>query len=774
MAIAERQYGSTHQDVGPILNALAQVYVGLHRLVEAETLVGRSLAIVEKTFGPEHRVVGINLKLQGEVLIGQDRFAEAEPVLARALTIIERSFGPKDLLTGILHNSLGEAYKGQTRYAEAEQAFRRALAIREQALGGGHPDVAESLNGLAQLYQTQARYSDAELLFQRVLAINEKALGEKSPIVATNLGNLAVLYQQEARYAEAERLFKRALALREAAPRPDGNELAVSLSNLATLYRIQGRLKEALPLYERVVSILTKARGPEHPEVGVTLGNLAEISRVTGRLADAEALNKRALAIFEKSYPNGHPHIASVSIALAEVYKPQQRYAEAETLTQRALEIWQNIFGPEHPSVAGGINNLGHLYAIQGRFAEAEALYRQALARNEKVLGKDHDLIGISFNNIAAIRFAQQDWDEAVKYWTLSTELAIRRSRREGPSLGEALVGNARSDTDRESLQFKRLISATYRHGMGTADQGRKMFRMAQWAQTSEAARSLAQMGARQAKDGGSIAEATRERQDLVAEWDVRDKQLITERARGATINADALGRLAAIDVRIREIDVSLRDKFPEYVSLANPEPLTVEEVQALLRPDEALVLFLDSGRPPTPVETFIWVVSQTEVRWARTELGTYELWREVAALRCGLDLFAAWAASDCKALLGKDYTVANYLSDVPLPFDLDRAHRLYRALFGQVSDLIAGKRLLLVPSGPLTMLPFHVLVTKAPEIPRRRHSSNAQCPMAATAARDVGAALGCLPQDPAARRQPQPGGKAILRHCEPPAEGTR
>jgi hypothetical protein len=50
------------------------------------------------------------------------------------------------------------------------------------------------------------------------------------------------------------------------------------------------------------------------------------------------------------------------------------------------------------------------------------------------------------------------------------------------------------------------------------------------------------------------------------------------------------------------------------------------------------------------------------------------------------------------------------------LPFDPERAHALYKALFGEVGDLINGKHLLVVPSGPLTQLPFHVLVTAKPE----------------------------------------------------------
>src|SRR5262249_32993237 len=50
--------------------------------------------------------------------------------------------------------------------------------------------------------------------------------------------------------------------------------------------------------------------------------------------------------------------------------------------------------------------------------------------------------------------------------------------------------------------------------------------------------------------------------------------------------------------------------------------------------------------------------------------------------------------------------------------FDLAAAHELYVALFGPVEALIKDKPLLLiVPSGPLTALPFHLLVTGKPAI---------------------------------------------------------
>ena len=51
------------------------------------------------------------------------------------------------------------------------------------------------------------------------------------------------------------------------------------------------------------------------------------------------------------------------------------------------------------------------------------------------------------------------------------------------------------------------------------------------------------------------------------------------------------------------------------------------------------------------------------------------------------------------------------------LPFDLRRSYELYKALLAPVEDVIKHKHLLVVPSGPLTSLPFHVLVVEAPAI---------------------------------------------------------
>jgi CHAT domain-containing protein len=143
--------------------------------------------------------------------------------------------------------------------------------------------------------------------------------------------------------------------------------------------------------------------------------------------------------------------------------------------------------------------------------------------------------------------------------------------------------------------------------------------------------------------------------------------------------------------------------------------------VQALLGPEEALILLLDVkqlGR--LPEQTLIWALTRKTATWHRTPLGPRALADSVLALRCGLDA-ATWhdtAGADKCAEFVRDFGPAGAAGQGMgmLPFSLARAHELYTALLGPIEHVIKGKHLIVVPSGPLMSLPFSVLVTEPPK----------------------------------------------------------
>ena len=91
--------------------------------------------------------------------------------------------------------------------------------------------------------------------------------------------------------------------------------------------------------------------------------------------------------------------------------------------------------------------------------------------------------------------------------------------------------------------------------------------------------------------------------------------------------------RIDRISAEISGLDAAIASRFPEYADFTSPAPLDVTDVQALLREDEALVLFIETGSP-----TWVWVVSKTNKSLALINLSSDALAAEVANLRCGLD----------------------------------------------------------------------------------------------------------------------------------------
>ncbi len=667
------------------------------------------------------------------------KYGEALPIAERAVSLFEKALGPDhpDVATSL--NNLAQLYSSQGRYAEAEPLYRRSHGIREKALGPDQPEVATSLNDLASLYKSQGRYAEAEPLYKRSLALRQKALGPDHPDVGTSLNNLAVLYESQGRYAEAEPLYKRSLALREKALGTEHPHVGTSLNNLALFYRTQMRYAEAEPLYKRAMTIADTVFGPQSPNFGTSLNNLAELHLNQGRYAEVEPLLLRSLTIRETSLGRQHPDVAQTLNNLGTLYHYQGRYAEASLLYERTLATWEAVLGPEHPRVGVVLGNLGRLNAARGRSVDAEFLYRRSLALRETALGAEHPDVAASLNDLAHLALARNDLAAAADFWLRATALFQRRAER---GLGGASEGSPKGEPEKKFQYFAGLVKTTHR--LATEDTGAakaraaEMFETAQWGVGSEAAASLAQMSARSA--GGSLQLATlvRERQDLVAEWQGKDKLLIATKGeapakRNASGEKELSDRLAAIDGQLGEIDARLAKEFPDYAALVSPKPISVADAQASLREGEALVLFLDTDDrfKPLPEETFIWVVTKTDMKWVRSDLGTGALQREVTALRCGLDA-SAWADSakwseatdeDRRRKLAQQArrdacikaTGVTVSDDALPPFDAARAHALYKGLFGEVEDLIRGKHLLVVPSGPLTQLPLHVLVTEPP-----------------------------------------------------------
>jgi len=232
-----------------------------------------------------------------------------------------------------------------------------------------------------------------------------------------------------------------------------------------------------------------------------------------------------------------------------------------------------------------------------------------------------------------------------------------------------------------------------------------RAFEGAQWVLAAQAARAVAQVGARAAVGTGPLGDKIRLRQTL-------EEQLATLRrtlaeaveARSLTVK-EVQAQVSVATASLNRIDAEIRSEFPDYAELSNPRPLDYDALRVLLGPQEALVLFLSDR-----TATFVWAISHQGVAWHRADLSAQTLSDKIRTLRADLDPTGpSRAAVSLSAPNGPKLAA----------FDGETAYELYQALLSPVMPVLdkAG-HVFVVKDGALSSLPLAVLLTSPPVAP--------------------------------------------------------
>jgi hypothetical protein len=206
-----------------------------------------------------------------------------------------------------------------------------------------------------------------------------------------------------------------------------------------------------------------------------------------------------------------------------------------------------------------------------------------------------------------------------------------------------------------------------------------------QWASLSSAASAVNKMSARIAAGSGLLSDLVREQQDLSEQLVALDRSLVAAlssnpAARSADGEADLRKRAEAARRRLAELQAELSTRFPEFTTLASPQPVSIADVRQALKPSEALFTIT-----LTRHGSFIWVITPDSQRWVHIDRTSLQIKDDVAVLRCGLDEAAWQPGGHCPELTGQSYRQDDLTAGKLPPFDIARAHELYQALFSPV-----------------------------------------------------------------------------------------
>ncbi len=628
--------------------------------LERFALVRAGLARVD----PDPRREAVLLTALGSHLSHEGDLVAAEEWTRRAIALLE-PLAPEGPEIADCLNNLASLCRVTGRLDEALSCSLRTLAIR-RTREPDSPNHAVALVGLGNLRSALGELSEALILYGEALAILERTAPD-SLLWARCLGNIGGIHQARGELAEALACYRRTLRVVER-EEPGSRELAQCYNNLGTVLAMSGEMASALAYYERDLAI-TRVLAPDSLDLATTLSNIGSAHADLGNLELARACHAEALAIRQRLAPETLD-VAASQASLAGIAFREGRLDAARLYADQALALRARL-APGSLEVASTLHLLAGVERLSGRLPKALDRARESLRiRQERAPG----------SSLCA-----------------QSENAVARIEGDLGHAAEAAAGHARAVATFEASR-----------GLGPADSlGRGRY----FARNSYLYydRIEAHLAAGQVCEAADVAEAMRARSlmDEIAERGLtgadpalaqEQRTLDDERARtytallGATERAGTLtlrARLADLELAQRDLERRLRASDPLRAGLACPEPAPLDRIRARLEPGTVLALFAVCGE-----RTHVFLAGrEVPVRHVALERTSVEVVERVA------EVLRTLRASD--------------------PACDEELRRAAREFLWPLRPYLAGaRRLLLLPDGPLWLLPWQALPVGAGAAP--------------------------------------------------------
>jgi CHAT domain-containing protein len=552
----------------------------------------------------------------------------------------------------------------------------------------------------------------AGLSAERIAAVSSKAYLQTlwgKPVVLATSADLESFRQmiRDARnassnfnFSQAEDIFRKALDLQAKLLSSNDPALADTLMDLALNVSNQGKAEEAQALFRRAEIIVQKSpfesdRARLATYQGFEAANRGEYAAAQqgARLASA-AWRKMAggsdgndpQALLRAEAPGTER--AELAMALdfeAKMALRNDDVVTAGALASEALQIIVQVDSAPQWWKADIMTTLGEVSIAQGRLSAAETYFNSALAIRRLVSGGGAPTLPI----LAALgRAYQTEGMNSSAIITFRSAFQIAKSLPQSAEVmsKEQLIPFGAAITD----YAETLKDETARQGLYA-----EAFDAFQLVRSGFIDKTIAKTQARLANDDPKIAALVEElqsaqRQVHVARAELADEQALPDQERSAIAETRLQQTMAEHSRRANALNKQLAGQFPAYHQLANPRPLQLTQLRQRLGDREALVSFIVGKK-----QSFIQITRRQGNYIEKISEGEAALGETVKALRGALEIQGGSVNE----------------------FDLQRAHDLYRSLFGRLEQHLHGvDHLIVAASGPLASLPFGLLVTAAPK----------------------------------------------------------
>lgn len=606
-----------------------------------------------------------------------------------------------------IYNNMGiENY----RYGDFELAadlFRKSLRKKRELQGSLTADMASTYSNIGAVSRRLNNNDEAMLYYDTAGYIFHNHFG-------SNYASLGAVYQNQGNILREQRdinsaisYYKNALRIFMKHDRMDW--VATLYNNIGIAYWMAGDFEEAKRYYLLTLEI----RQENDPgSVAFPAANLAMYYEATGDRAMADRFYNMASSAILEGQGENHPDIATSLMNYGTfLIKDENSRDKGYEMLLKALDIYGSAYENSGQFIARTFLNLGYYYEVTGDPLTALQYYHKSITANSETFNSDnvrynpstadhvysHDFMLESLKHKAYAHYLVSGVSETKE--NLEASLATYKLAMD--FIEKIRTGHQTEDSrillsENEHQTFLQAIHVAWKLYEMTS--GSSYLEEAfSFSERSKAASLLSSIRDVEARSFGGVPEELLQQEQNLKKGIAAYRELIYEEQKAVDGSRDKIvlwqERVFALELEMRQLISRLEEEYPDYHSLKyNNQVSGINDVKELIDTGDALISYVYS-------DSLVYIFSVTG------KMADFYCVRHDGSV-----------ANELESLL-EVLTHGNLDSRVRNDFNefAQSSRYLYGLLIEPLLSEIDNKRLIIVPDGILSYVPFELLISADP-----------------------------------------------------------
>ena len=328
-------WGETSYYVGVSLMGMGNLLASMQHYVQAIEHHLRAYTIFKQIQPAPRHFLGMSAINLGVCYVEVGQYDKGLTYYLEAKTEYEAVFGEYNAYTAFLYNNLSVVYAEMGDFSQTLYYAQKSLDIKMKILHVQHPDILISIFGLGRAYNFTGDYAHAFLYYNKALKLAH--LVANNEVIVKIHQNLAVGYYNMYDYAKAIEHLNLAVNLQLTHFGEINVQMEQLCYNLAINYRALNRQEQALAYYHRALQILTELPFSQYHDLSLCYMGIGNCLLDNGNYTEAIRQYEQAALTFVRVFGNAHPAIATLYCHLADCFTRQEQYEQALLYLQKSM-----------------------------------------------------------------------------------------------------------------------------------------------------------------------------------------------------------------------------------------------------------------------------------------------------------------------------------------------------------------------------------------------------------------------------------------------------